>query len=94
MYIYIKFRFEQNETSEINEQAETQSVIDIETSWAEYFYNNAKNLTYKMDPPTPEQILDSDLSNYKKSYLMTKFHQDFLSKQTDENDKKAVYSGT
>ena len=38
-----------------------------------------------MDPPTVDQILDSELTDYKKSYLMTKFHPDFVDKNTSEN---------
>ena len=44
MFIIIKFRPEPEITEKIEEKPEIESPIDIETSWAEYFYDNAAKL--------------------------------------------------
>ena len=70
----VTLNFRNYTVEETKKEALIESPIEIEESWAEYFYENAATLKYKMDPPTPEQIMDSELSEYKKSFLMTKFY--------------------
>lgn len=38
------------------------SEIDIEESWAEFYYKNLKNSRFKMDPPSLELIDESSLT--------------------------------
>ena len=72
-YIIVKNEAQSNESDEL---------INIEGSWAEFYFKTLKNPLFNPDPPSLNQIQQSDLSRSQKEYLMVRLYPETLALST------------
>ena len=68
-YIIVKNEAQSNESDDL---------INIQGSWAEFYFKTLKNPLFNPDPPSRNQILQSDLSQSQKEYLMVRLYPETL----------------
>ena len=68
---------EEEEDDDDDEEDEEDEAIEIGKPWAEFYLDNLESGRWVMDPPSLDQILESELSPGDIAVLMSRLYPDY-----------------